>query len=614
MSPRNDVLGGGSQQPAFERWRHFADTVGDAFCVLDPQLRCTGWNSVCERLRGIAAQDAVGRPLRELLPEAEDACRSALSTGEPRRDVVEVAALGGRRSLELTICPADEGVCVLGRDVTDQLNARQTLRASEARYRMLLEDVPAITYAAALDDNATPIYVSPQAERLLGHPASRYESEPSLWLNQVHPEDRDRILAEAQEARKEGRGRVTEYRVVRPDGRTVWFRDEAALVRSADGRPLYWQGVAFDITDGKEAEEALRESEERYRSLVELSPDPILVLVEDRIAFANQAAAETLGFQGPQETLGQSGVDMVHPDFRDVVAERVRRAAMEDFANAPIELKVRRRDGVERVVESVSLPVTFHGRAAVQVVFRDVTEHRATDDRLHEYREALRALASRISMIEEQERRRIADSLHDHIAQTLALSRIKLGLLLEVSPDAGTATQLEEVRQMIQECISYTRTLIFELSPPILYEMGLEAALSRLAENVEGQYGIQTSFEDDGRPKPLGEEERALLFQATRELLVNAGRHAGPCRVKVFTGVEDGWIVVRVEDDGAGFEAAGEALRVHEDGGFGLFNVRERLDKAGGRLELRSQPGRGTVATLLVPLKGGPDPQPGAEQ
>ena len=170
------------------------------------------------------------------------------------------------------------------------------------------------------------------------------------------------------------------------------------------------------------------------------------------------------------------------------------------------------------------------------------------------------------------------------------------------------------MRRLIQQCLDYTRTLVFDLSPPILYEMGLEAALSRLTENMEKQYGTHMQFEDDGRPKPLSDDVRAVLFQAARELLANAAKHAGPCRVRVFTGTENGCAVVRVEDDGVGFEAAGLALRTHEKDGFGLFNVRELMDKAGGRLELRSQPGRGTIATLLVPLQAAHAPQSGAER
>ncbi len=553
----------GERESVAERWRRFADIMGDCFFVLDPELRCTSWNEVCAGLWGIPAQEAVGRLLGDLpaaadCGEAEEACRRALLGGKPRRLVVEVEAPGRPRNLELTVCPIEGSVCVMGRDVTEQVAAQQELRASEARYRMLIEDVPAVTYAAALDDQATPLYVSPQAERLLGYPADRYQEEPDLWMRQVHPEDRDRIAAEMQAARADGRSLVTEYRVVRPDGSAVWFRDDAALVRDADGRPLYWQGVAFDITDRKKAEESLRQSEERYRTLVELSPDPIVVLVEGRIVFANRAAAHVLGFSGPQEVVGQAGVDMMHPDFKATVADRLQRAATGSAPNAPIEMKVVRHDGVERDIESVSLPVTFHGRPAVQVVFRDVTEHKATDERLHDYREALRALACP---------RRSSRSRNAAASPTPCTTASRRrwpspasswGLSQELTGDEQTAGQLEEVRRLIQQCIDYTRTLVSDLSPPILYEMGLEAALSRLTENMEKQYGI--SHDIRGR-RPAQAPERRGAHGALPGRPGAAGQRRQARRALPGEGVhrhEDGGAVVRVEDDGAGFDAAGD--------------------------------------------------------
>lgn len=602
---------------ASANYQRLADAMGDGFCCLDLDRRCTRWNRACEEFSGIPAHEAIGRSLDELFPHAEssgvrEACLSAVQTGRPRRTTVEAAVKGGMHDLELTVCPCEDGVYVFLRDVTDQVRAERALRECAARHSMLLEEVPAVTYVAALDEDATPLYLSPQVEGLLGFAPGEFDEVPGLWLRQMHPEDRSRVMAQMADAVAAGQGLVTEYRMVRRDGRTVWFHDEGALVRDMDGKPLYRQGVAFDITDRKLAEEALRQSEERYRTLVELSPDAIAVLVDDRMAFANRAAAALLGVAAPEELVGREALELVHPDSRELARDRLRQVAMRRAGNPPAELKVRRHDGVELDLESVSVPVTYQGKPGVQLVFRDVTERKAAEQKLRDYGAALRSLASRISLIGEQERRRVASTLHDQIAQLLALSKIKLGVAQESAADAAMAARLQEVRNLIQQSLDFTRFLVFDLSPPLLYEMGLEAALSRLTEEMEKRYGVPTQFEDDGAPKPLRDDVRGVLFQAARELLINVVKHAGPCRVKVSTSCDDACVVVRVEDDGVGFDATGATLRLHEGGGLGLFNVCERLDHLGGRLELRSLRGRGTVATLVVPLEGGQDSQEGA--
>jgi len=507
--------------PPEERYGDLADQVGEAFCAADAQLRCTHWNHACEALTGIPADRVLGRPLTESIPgikgtDVEEACLHVLKTAKPRCFSTTTGPEDDARHLELRLYPVNNGVCIWAKDNTDMVRSQSALRESEARYRMLLEEVPAVTYLAALDENGTPLYVSPQVELLLGYPPESYLSDRDLWTRQVHPEDRDRVLSEAAAARAAGEDLATEYRAIHRDGRCVWFRDAARLVRDLDGNPIYWQGLALDITERKQAEEALRESKERYRALVELAPDGIVVLVDGRVAFANQAAAAVLGFGGPKELLGQRALDLVHPRDADLVAQRLRRAGTEHLGNPPVELTIRRPDGQERIVEPASVPVTYHGKPAVQAVLRDVTERRKEQEELQRYKDQLRCLASRISLIEERERRRIASALHDHIAQTLALSRIKLGMVQQSLGNCPPAHQLDEVRRHIQESLDYTRSLVFDLSPPILYEMGLEAALSRLAENMATEHGLPVRFQDDGATKPLEDDARTVLFQAVR--------------------------------------------------------------------------------------------------
>jgi signal transduction histidine kinase len=143
--------------------------------------------------------------------------------------------------------------------------------------------------------------------------------------------------------------------------------------------------------------------------------------------------------------------------------------------------------------------------------------------------------------------------------------------------------------------------LTFELSPPILYELGLEVALEWLAEQIQEKHGILANFEDDKEPKPLVNDVRVLLFQAVRELLINIVKHAQAHKVKISVRRENNNIKIIIEDDGVGFSTS-EGRELGKTTGFGLFSIRERLKIYGGHLEVHSEPGKGTRVTLVAPL------------
>ncbi len=148
--------------------------------------------------------------------------------------------------------------------------AMRTLSETEARYQTLIEQIPAVTYMESAAEPGKKLYVSPQVRTIFGFEPTDWTHEG--WLESIHPDDRDRVLAEDLRTQRTGEPFSCEYRMVRPDGGTVWLQDDAVLLRDDRGEPLYWQGVRFDITARKEAEELLREAERRYRTLVEQIP------------------------------------------------------------------------------------------------------------------------------------------------------------------------------------------------------------------------------------------------------------------------------------------------------------------------------------------------------
>jgi len=232
-----------------------------------------------------------------------------------------------------------------------------------------------------------------------------------------------------------------------------------------------------------------------------------------------------------------------------------------------------------------------------------IDERKLAEEKLLIYQEKLRSLSSELFLAEERERRRIATGLHDRIGQNLVFSKIKLDSIQKTLLSSSQPGVLEEICELIEQMIRETRSLTFELSSPVLYELGLEPAIEWLTEQNQEKNGITTEFYDDGQHKPLDDSVRVLLFQATRELLFNIAKHSRARSSKVSIQKEGGNIRVQVEDDGVGFDAQGTNAEESKISGFGLFSIRERLSYIGGRLEINTVPGQGTRVDLFTPLQ-----------
>jgi signal transduction histidine kinase len=240
----------------------------------------------------------------------------------------------------------------------------------------------------------------------------------------------------------------------------------------------------------------------------------------------------------------------------------------------------------------------------VQAVRRhgDRMARKRAEERLLTYHNRLRSLASALSLAEEQERRKIADEVHEQIGQNLAFAKIKLGKIRELAISGNLGDAVDEVIKVIDETIEETRALVFQVSSPILYELGFVMAVESLTRQSQKQHGISMAFEDDGQPKPLSDDVRVLLFQAVRELLANVVRHAQAKTAKVSIAKGGDEIIVDVKDDGIGFEPAQIGPAMDQEMRFGLFSIRERLESLGGSIQIESKRGHGTLVTLSAPL------------
>ena len=220
------------------------------------------------------------------------------------------------------------------------------------------------------------------------------------------------------------------------------------------------------------------------------------------------------------------------------------------------------------------------------------------------YQEDLRSLVMELSLAEQRERERIATQLHDTIGQNLFGCRFKLAALAESAPGSCFARELESIQSLVKQLVDDVSSFVFELSPPFLHELGLEAALKRLGDQISEQYDIPIVFhDDDPAPKPLEDNTRVLLFQSVRELLMNAVKHSKADTVTVRITRRKDDIRILVEDNGVGFDVSGSHAEANGRRGFGLFSIRERLRHIGGQFEIDSSPGSGSRFALVAPLR-----------
>lgn len=394
---------------------------------------------------------------------------------------------------------------------------------------------------------------------------------------------------------------------VQPD---AFSETDVAVLRQMAG--IYSVSIARveDLERIEASRKALEESQRYIQRVADTSPDVLYVydLVEQRYVYINNQVFNILGYTPEAiQKMGPEAFLLVHPDDRERVREHMEKmAAAGDGEVLEVDDRARHANGEWRWLHSRDIVFTRDADGSPRQALgtaQDITGHKRAEEQLLLYQAQLRSLASDLVSVQEQERRRIAMDLHDRIGQTLAVSKMALGTLRASASSAELAEPLEDVRRLIDRAIQDTRSLTFELSPPVLHELGLEAAIEWLAEQVQDRHAVRVEVEGDGQRKLLEDDVRDLLFRAVQELLVNVVKHAQARHARVSTRREGGEIRIEVEDDGVGVEVSQADFRPDANGGFGLFNIRERLAYVGGSLRINSEPGMGTRVVLEAPLK-----------
>jgi PAS domain S-box-containing protein len=476
---------------------------------------------------------------------------------------------------------------VRGRD-GEGIEDQEHVPILEARYLTLLEQMTAVVFMAYLDRGIGEAYVSPQIEATLGFSQQEWLEDPVRWYSQIHPDEKERWSEDAAAMLLTGKPLRAVYRVIARDGHVVWFQCEAKMVRRRDGRPWFIQGVAFDISDLKQAETALHEE----RNLLSTILDTVgaLVVVFDcsgRVVRFNRACELTTGRRS-EEVEGTFLWDLF------VVSEELARfqaalqAASLGHPAADCEATWLARSGAHRLIAWSSTVVTRPDGTPEYVVATgsDETERRR--------------LQKAVLEIGDQEDRRIGQDLHDGLGQHLTgiafMSKVLEEKLLERRvPESPEATKILE---LVNQAINTTRELARGLLPIVSDRFGLIAALKQIAGDFGALFRISCRFEC---PTPIELADVGVatqLCRLAREAVSNAIKHGHATEIAIELAVNGHSGVLTIRDNGLGFpDSPGGAA------GLGLHIMRYRANMIGGTLRIDRGGLRNTAVTCVFPLR-----------
>jgi len=359
----------------------------------------------------------------------------------------------------------------------------------------------------------------------------------------------------------------------------------------------------IDISDQKEAEAALRLSEEKYVTLVESSPTGIFIAREGRIQFANQQLCEMVG-RYRDELKGTQVTDIIHPDDWPMVRDLWRDRLAGTGPNQDTECRILTAKGEVRWVSGRTTVIRVQGETALLGNIQDITARHLAEEGLKESQRVLHHLSLRLMTAQEGERKRIAQELHDSIGQSLSAIKFMVERALEVTCPLGRADHiqpLQAVIPVIQASVEEVRRISMALRPSTLDDLGLLATLAWFSREFTSTYPhLEVERQIEVREAEVPDALRISIFRIVQEAMNNAAKHAQAKKIILSLRSVFGLIQLVVADDGVGFDPAIKR-QADASGGFGLASMRERTELTGGNLIVHSEPGQGTVVTAQWP-------------
>ncbi|MDH5337987.1 MAG: PAS domain S-box protein [Nitrospira sp.] len=590
----------------------------DAIITVDEDQRVVLFNRAAEHLFGCSVRAAIGEPLERFLPARfRDAHRHHIQSfgqsGATTRRMGQLGTVMGLRTngeefpIEASIShiAVERKIfyTVILRDISERKRIEEDLRESQRKLITLIGNLPGFVYRSKNDRAWTLEYVSEGISDLTGYTVDEYLVQHSISYNEnMHPNERERVWQDIQAALEQRRPFELTYRILVKSGEIKWVWERGEGIYAPDGTLSYLEGFVTDITERKRAEHLLRQSEERYRRLITISPYGILVHRGDHVIFANHQAIKLFGAVKAEEILQKSPMDLFHPDYHVVIGEQIHEL-LEGRAQVPmIEEQIMTLDGRAVDVEVSTARFVDEEGPAILAMLQDISERKRLQEQLRKTERIaeLGTLASGMAH-EIGTPMNVILGRAEYLMDRVTEEPIKKGLRTIV-------TQVERITKVMNQLLSFARRKTPERCPLDLrgtIEAGMELFQERLARN---QIQVELALADNC-PRALADPDQ--MSQVFINLVMNAV-HAMPDggMLRIGLAPEKQMVKLMIADTGHGiprdvvekvFEPFFTTKEFGQGTGLGLTVVKGIIEEHQGSIVVESEEGNGTVFTILIP-------------
>ncbi|HXH86052.1 MAG TPA: PAS domain S-box protein [Nitrospira sp.] len=494
----------------------------------------------------------------------------------------------------------------ISEDITERKLVEEALQASEERYSSLVSQATDIIYTAGLDGRFT--FVNAAACAIMEYQEAELVGKHYLEL--IRPDFREAAQrCYKQQLLERTPSTYFEFPTITKHGREVWFGQRVQL-RVAQGQILGVEAIARDITERKRAEEALRESEERFAKIFQSSPHAVIIteLATGRLVDVNRACTDIFGYDR-EEIIGRTTLELGHwaeAETRQRFVETIRQQG----GVRNIEMALPTKFGTIRHFLVSAEAIVLNGTDCLVIMGNDITDRKRAEAALKEAYERLQAVTRQLAAAEEGERQRIARELHDEFGQVLTGLKFDVAWLsnsisrMRGSADVAAMTsKVAAMSQSVDGLIQSVRATAAALRPSVLDDLGLVAAIEWLVATFRERTGLPSELAIDPKiqERSIEPEVATTVFRSAQELLTNVMRHAQASAVSVRLTMTDRDLNLTVRDDGRGIQG-----KEWEEGrSLGLRGVHERVKLIGGSVTITGSSGAGTEVSLSLPIEKG---------